>query len=531
MKIPMKIKLMALMLGLSLLASMAQEAAVARSGTENRPALIPLPVKVERGSGEFVLTGKTTILTDATMSGVGRYLAGTLQPVTGFKLACKQSRSQRAGAITIRLDPGVAGLGDEGYRLEVKPDRAEIVASKPAGAFYACQTLRQLLPPEIMGQQGPSRDIRWAMPCVLIEDKPRFPWRGVLLDSARSFHRKQYVLDFIDLIAGFKLNVIQWHLTDDEGWRLEIPKYPKLVKPISKPLAWMNDGFYSQADIREIVAHAASRHIMIVPEIEMPGHCHAMLINYPELAPVKMVERTGEDMPCRVVDLGNPKSLEFFREVLQDVFRLFPGPYVHLGGDEAETGVWLQSPMAQAKMKELNLTDPARLQKWWMEQMAKFVHDNGKISMAWGERLDLGMPLKGQVVQGWRGESAPAIQAGYQTVNSENPYTYFDYGNVPGDGQLGVLPLDMVYAFNPVPTSGLSADQESLVLGAIAPLWVVSEKTMSRRLFPRLLAFSEVGWTPQSRREYGEFIGRTRAHLPRLKAAGIDYFPAPQLVP
>ena len=161
--------LMALTLGLSALAGMAQAAAVSRSKAEISSALIPLPVKVERGSGEFVLTGKTTLLTDAAMSGMGRYLAGTLQPATGFKLVCKQRSGQRAGAITIRVSPGVAGLGDEGYRLEVKPDRVEIAASKPAGAFYACQTLRQLLPPEIMGQQRPSREIRWAMPCVLIE--------------------------------------------------------------------------------------------------------------------------------------------------------------------------------------------------------------------------------------------------------------------------------------------------------------------------------------------------------------------------
>ncbi|MCX6930065.1 MAG: family 20 glycosylhydrolase, partial [Verrucomicrobia bacterium] len=276
-------------------------------------------------------------------------------------------------------------------------------------------------------------------------------------------------------------------------------------------------------------AYAASRHVMIVPEIEMPGHCHALLINYPELAPVKVVERTGPDMPCRVLDLGNPKTLEFCQDVLQDVFRLFPSPYVHLGGDEAETEVWLKSPLAQAKMKELNLTDPARLQKWWMEQMAKFVHANGKISMAWGERLDLGKPLKGQIVQGWRGESAVALNAGYQTVNSENGYTYFDYGNVAGDGQLSVLPLERVYAFNPLPVAGLPTEKEHLVLGSIAPVWVASEKTMSRRLFPRLLAFSEVVWTPQAQRDYKEFIERAKSHLPRLTAAGIDYFPAPGL--
>ena len=496
--------------------------------TEGAITLIPWPAKLERRTGDFTVTAGTVIRTDSAMREVGRYLAESLRAATGFELALQENGGNQTGAIEIVGDAN-AGGGDEGYRLEVRPDRVVIAASKPAGAFYACQTLRQLLPAEIMGSKRVN--IRWTVPCVAIEDRPRFPWRGVLLDSGRSFHSKKFVLDFIDLIAGFKINVLQWHLTDDEGWRLEIPKFPNLVKPISKPLAWMNDGYYSQADIREIVAHAASRHVMIVPEIEMPGHCHALLINYPELAPVKVVERTGPDMPCRVLDLGNPKTLEFCQDVLQDVFRLFPSPYVHLGGDEAETEVWLKSPLAQAKMKELNLTDPARLQKWWMEQMAKFMHANGKISMAWGERLDLGMPLKGQIVQGWRGESEVALKAEYQTVNSENGYTYFDYGNVPGDGQLSVLPLEKVYAFNPLPGAGLTAGQESLVLGSIAPVWVASEKTMSRRLFPRLLAFSEVVWTPQSQRNYREFIERTRDHLPRLTAAGIDYFPSPGLNP
>jgi hexosaminidase len=507
----------------------SQATAATKSGAKAFPALIPLPAKVDFGDGEFVLSANTTIQTDEAMSGVGQYLAKALEPATGFPLRQEQGKATTR-AITI-VASNSAAMGNEGYHLEVRPDRVVIAASKPAGAFYACQTLRQLLPPEIMGRHVPAIGVRWAIPCVSVDDKPRFPWRGVLLDSARSFHSKQFVIDFIDRIAGFKINVLQWHLTDDEGWRLDIPKYPKLVRPIAKPaeLPWMNDGYYTQADIREIVAYAASRHVMIVPEIEMPGHCHAMLINYPELAPVKMVERTGAAMPCRVVDLGNPKTLEVFQDVLQDVFRLFPSRYVHLGGDEAETEVWLNSPKAKAKMKELNLTDPAQLQKWWMKQMAKFVHDKGRISMAWGERLDLGMPLEGQIIQGWRAESAPAVKAGYQTVNSENEYTYFDYGNVPGDGQLGVLPLSKVYAFTPLPLANLDAEKDRLVLGSIAPVWVASEKTMDKRLFPRLLAFAEVVWTEPSQRSYEAFLGRARAHLPRLTAAGIAYFPSPEL--
>lgn len=492
------------------------------------PALIPLPIKMERGDGEFVLAGRTAIVADPAMRDEGRYLAEMLRPATGFSLVLQEDKTPRAGAIAL-LAVADADLGDEGYRLRIEPDRVVISAAKPAGAFYACQTLRQLLPPVIMGKRRPSTEIRWTIPCMSIEDKPRFSWRGLLLDSARSFHGKQYVKDFIDTIAGFKINVLQWHLTDDEGWRIEIPKYPKLVRPLPKPLGWMNDGYYTQADIREIVAHAAARHVTIVPEIEMPGHCHALLFNYPELAPAKVVERTGEAMPCRVVDLGNPQTLDVFRDVLRDVFELFPSPYVHLGGDEAEVETWLQSPKARAKMAELKLSDPARLQKWWMEQMSRFVHDNGRVSMAWGERLELGMPIKGQVVQGWRGESAPAVRAGYQTVNSENGYTYFDYGNVPGDGQLGVLPLSRVYDFNPLPIGGLSAEQERLVLGAVAPLWVASEKTIPKRLFPRLLAFSEVVWTRQSQRSYQEFLERAKKHLPRLAAAGIEYFPSPEL--
>jgi len=492
-------------------------------------SLIPLPVKLKRGEGEFVLTATTKVRTDTTMREVGKYLKASLRPATGFEFAWQES-DETPGAINVHVTAERAvAKNKEGYRLEVKPDRVVISASTPAGAFYACQTLRQLLPPEIMSAQ--QVDARWTVPCVTIEDRPRYPWRGVLLDSARSFHRKQFVLDFIDRIAGFKMNVLHWHLTDDEGWRIEIPRYPKLVSPISKPLEWMNDGYYSQADIREIVAFAASRHVMIIPEIEMPGHSHALLINYPELAPVKVLPRTGPEMPCRVADLGNPKTLEFYQNVLKDVFQLFPSPYVHLGGDEAETKVWLQSPRARAKMKELNLTDPARLQKWWMKQMAQFVHDHGKISMAWGERLDLGLPLKGQIIQGWRGESATAVKEGYQTVNSENSYTYFDYGNVPGDGQLSVLPLRKVYAFNPSALGEPADDQTKLVLGSIAPLWVASEKTMDRRLFPRLLAYTEVLWTPQSQRNYNEFLLRARAHLPRLAVAGIDYFPTKELPP
>ena len=386
-----------------------------------------------------------------------------------------------AGGVSLVLDGGLERLGEEGYTLDVTPDGVRIGASKSAGLFYGIQTLRELLPLPAAPTQ---REYR--IGCVSIEDVPRFGWRGFMLDSSRHFVKKQTVLSLLDALAQFKVNRFHWHLVDDNAWRLAIGKYPNLVKPAPIKADWYTQsmGYYSARDVREIVERAKRLHIVIVPEIEMPSHATQAASVLPDAC---CLGPDGKPLPpgaTREFCLGSDKAIDEMQNILLETMALFPdSPYIHIGGDEADDMHWKACPRCQARMAELGITDPRQLQKWFMNTMNRFVRDHGRTSMAWADRLSLGIP-EGQIVHGWHsGEVEEAVAKGFQAVQSDAAYTYFDYGQGPGDTMFGGagLTVQRVYALDPV--SGLTPDQARLVLGTQAQLW--TELVADERVFPK----------------------------------------------
>jgi hexosaminidase len=490
------------------------------------PVLIPLPAQYTMLDGSFVLGSSTAIHVAEPAAETARILADAIARSTGIKAPVRlEARpTPRDGAIVLCLDPSRAKLGDEGYALDVTPKGVVIIAAKSAGLFYGMQTFRQLLPLE------PSKGrTEYLVACVNIDDSPRFGWRGYMLDSSRHFVTKATVLNLLDALAMMKINVFHWHLVDDNAWRLAISKYPDLVKPAAiKGDAYTQAmGYYSASDVSEVVARAKRLHIRIVPEIEMPSHATQAASVLPEAC---CLGADGKPLPpgaTREICLGSDKAIETLQDILIETMALFPdSPYIHLGGDEAEDRHWKACSRCQARMAALGLADPRLLQKWFMDKMSRFVREHGRTSMAWADRLSLGIP-EGQVVHGWHaGELEEAVAKGFRAVQSQHDYTYFDYGQGPGDSAFGnaSLTTEKVYALDPV--RGLAPEQAKLVLGTQAQLWteLVTDDRVFEKTFPRILALAEVGWTPQDKRDGKEFARRLEAFLPRLAALGIPYF-------
>jgi len=514
-------------------------------------AVIPRPAHIARQPGAFALTAATMITTDRATRPLGELLADYLFPATGFRLTVRAGAAPAgAPAISIRLDSALARLGDEGYRLDVRPRGIAIRAYRPAGAFYALQTLRQLLPPEIF-REAPVAGVAWVAPAVAIEDAPRFAWRGIHLDVARYFMPKEFVKKLIDLAALHKLNRFHWHLTDDQGWRLEIKQYPRLTqvgawrpqtiigRPDRDSTKWRFDGqahggFYTQDDVREIIAYARARFVTIVPEIEMPGHSQAAIAAYPELG------NRGDTLPVwmgwgvdeNILNPGDP-TVRFYQSVLTEVMALFPGRWIHIGGDEAPKTQWKASPLAQARIRELGLKDEDELQSWFTHRMDEFLTAHGRTLVGWDEILQGGL-APNAVVMSWRGVDGgiAAAQAGHDVVMAPGSHTYFDhYQSADTVAEPlaigGYLPLDTVYAFEPVPPA-LTANEARHVLGAQGQLWteyVPDAKRAEYMVFPRVCALAEVLWTPPEERDYGDFTRRLVTHLERLSVLDVNYRP------
>ncbi len=492
---------------------------------QERPLLIPAPVKMTVGKGRFLLTPGAGIFVQKgspEVKAVGEYLAERLRPATGYALKVSEAGAADppAGGILLTAAGGEKSLGEEGYELAVTGRSVVLRAPGACGMFRGVQTIRQLFPPAMESGKKAPGEVKWAIPCVRIVDKPRFSRRGILLDPARRFLTKEFLKRYVDLLAYHKMNVLHLHLTDDQGWRLEIRKYPRLTEVG----AWRgkgegrHGGFYTQADIREIVAYAAGRYVTVLPEIEMPGHACAALAAYPELSctggPFAVSTRWGvhRDVFCA----GNDKTLEFLTDVLSEVIELFPSPAIHIGGDEVPKARWSRCPKCQARIKARKLKNADELQSWFIKQIARFLRSKGRRLIGWDEIMRGGL-AEGAVVQSWHGHrpAAAAARAAHDAILSPTSHCYFDYG-------IGRISLRKVYAFNPLPV-GLTDRQTGHVLGGMGNMWGerAPQDKVDEKLFPRTLALAEVLWTAPADRDFDEFKARAEAHRGRLERMGV----------
>jgi hexosaminidase len=514
-------------------------------------SIIPRPLQLEIMPGSFSPGPGMTILVesaDERAVDVARYLAERLGAAAGGFIPVStgsQPAGQKAIVLAQRQD---SVLGTEGYRLNVQNERILLEAVTPAGLFYGVQTILQLLPADVYAGKMTASPL--TLPCVLIQDSPRFRWRGFMLDVSRHFHPKEYVLKLIDYLAMHKMNIFHWHLTDDQGWRVEIKSYPRLTEVG----AWRVDrgetpwtlreqqkdgetptygGFYTQDDIREVIAYAQSRYITIIPEIEMPGHCLAALASYPQYScsggPFKVPP--GSVWPIKDVYCpGNDETFAFLEGILGEVADLFPSPYIHIGGDEVDKATWKACPKCQARMLAEGLKTEEELQSYFVKRIEMFLNSRGKILLGWDEILEGGLAPNAAVMS-WRGTEGgiAAARAGHDVVMSPTSHCYFDY--YQGDPLTeplaigGFLPLRKVYSFEPVP-SELTSEEAAHIMGAQANLWteyVLTSKPAEYMTFPRIAALAEVGWTSKENRDWTGFTARMEKQFVRYERAGINY--------
>jgi len=507
-------------------------------------ALIPRPALVERSGDGFTLTRHTIVTLsrpdDAALRDVAVFAADAVREAVGRTAAISTTpvAARSAGGIHLDLDSMATDSSDESYRLTVRATGVTITAHAPAGLFYGVQTLRQLI--AVAGPDGRRR-----IPGVDIRDRPRFAYRGMHLDVSRHFFPVSFIERYIDLLARYKLNTFHWHLTDDQGWRIEIRRYPRLTAVG----AWRREtmvekhfdpyvgdgvphgGFYSQDDIRHVVAYARRRHVTIIPEIEMPGHAKAALAAYPELActPGPFTVRTtwgvDEDVLC-----PTERTFAFLEGVLTEVVELFPGPYVHIGGDEVPKTRWERSSEMLELMQREHLRDQAELQSWFIRRIEGLLAAHGRRLIGWDEILEGGLAPEATVMS-WRGTAGgvTAARLGHDAIMSPGSHLYFDhYQGDPAFEPLaigGYTPLEKVYAYEPLPDT-LTAAEARHVLGAQANLWteyLATPAQVEYMAVPRMLALAEVVWSPRGARNWQSFRARLAGALRALDHAGVRY--------
>lgn len=515
-------------------------------------ALVPAPVHVAQGAGRpSVLQGPVAIAAPPALGREARWLARVLESGTGWPVQVVPEGSP--AAIVMASDPslGSAGQPPGAYRLTVGDGLVAILGDGPAGVFYGAQTLRQLLPARMLRRApaGPVSEPVTLQPLV-VDDRPRFAWRGVHLDVSRHFMPKSFVLDLIDAVALHKCNMFHLHLTDDQGWRVPIDRYPRLVavgawreeSPAGHKRARRSDGvphggFYSKDDLREIVAFANERHVTVVPEVDMPGHMAAAIAAYPELGGGTRSPAvwTRWGVCTQVLNLDE-QTVRFCTDVIDEVLDLFPGPYFHMGGDECPTVEWSRSERGRQLMAAEGYKRPRQLQGWFTRRIADHVASTGRTLVGWDEVVEGGAP-EGTVVMAWRSLEAAmaAAAAGHDVVLTPEHPLYFDwaYSDDPREPLAirGAISTEDVYRFDPV-LPALAARHRSQVLGAQCQLWTEYVQTPRRaqyQYFPRLCAFAETVWSEVaadgSPRDYATFELRLVSHLDRLAALGIEYRP------
>lgn len=505
--------------------------------------IIPAPVKLVAAKGSYQVSRQTPV------NLIGFAPKNNLIPFAKkiFAIATAQEPklipSAKSGrGLTLVLD-GKVSLPDEGYRLTVNSTGIRIISKTETGAFYGLQTLLQLMPDTFTRGRG-------TIPFVTIEDYPRYTYRGLHLDVGRHLFPVSFIKEYIDLIAQYKLNTFHWHLTEDQGWRIEIKKYPKLTRVGGSRAQTLighhrtgpqvydgipYGGYYTQNEIREVVAYAKSRYVTVVPEIEMPGHSVAALSAYPELAcgneprPFKTRENWGiaEDVYCA----GKEGTFKMMEDILDEVLQLFPSPYIHIGGDECPKVRWKSCQFCQERIKKEKLKDEHELQSYFIQRIEKYLNGKGRKIIGWDEILEGGLAPNATVMS-WRGIKGgiAAAQQNHNVIMTPGSHLYFDHQESKSKEEpLNIgsyLPLEKVYAYNPSPAE-LTVAQQQYVLGVQANMWTEYMPTADRvryMLFPRLFALSEIAWTPLQRKNWKQFSEKSvPRHLFKLDAKGIMF--------
>ena len=525
----------------------------------NEIAIIPEPVSLTRGSGEFVLPQAVTISApgNAEVKHVVSFLSDKLSRATGSVVSAANSNATITLQLNQAFDPK---LGNEGYQLSVTANNIIIKANRAAGLFYGAQSLVQLFPPSIESSARVN-NIRWTAPAVEITDYPRFGWRGLMFDVSRHFFTKQEVKDYIDKMVRYKFNLLHLHLTDDEGWRIEIKSYPKLTQvgawnvkkegyfgtftPPTPDEKRDFGGFYTHDDIRELVQYAKERFVNILPEIDVPGHSLAAVVSYPDLSCTpeanKYVVRSGEVImdwsrgapPLALVDNtlcpANEKVYTFMDKVVTEVAQLFPFEYIHMGGDECPKNYWEKSPQIAALMKREKLKNMEEVQSYFTKRLVKIVESKGKKFIGWDEILEGGITPNAAVMS-WRGVKGgiEAAKDGHEVVMSPTTFAYIDY--MQGDGVIenrvyASLRLNKSYQFEPVP----EGVDPKYIKGGQANLWteqIYNMRYAQYMTWPRGFAIAESVWSPKEKKNWNSFVNKVEKHFERYDAAEIKYAPS-----
>lgn len=527
-------------------ASLICQAAV--SAAQPRPDFVPKPVSVEYGEGCFLMDKHLTIAGGNSFN--ASYLKEHLERVFCFDVpVLPAGNSASIEMVSVR------SMGDEEYSIEVTGDRILILSTTRAGEFYAIQTLLQMMPAGVYKPVSTNVEgmmlREWKVPAVKVSDSPRFAYRGNMFDVSRTFFDKDYMLRHIDFLAYHKINKLHWHLVDDNGWRVEIKKYPKLTQvgawrgadealpPAYNSGAERYGGFYTQDEIREIVSYAADRNIEIIPEIDLPGHSKSVAVSYPEILcshdkDLLSVQGESKNVFC----VGKESNYRMLDNIMKEIASLFPSKYINIGGDEVVTESWKYCPDCQAVMNKMGYTDEKQLMEYFVERMEKIVNRHGKLLAGW-EDIRNGNVDRSSRIFVWHSKYAKqSVEKGFPTVVQPCEYAYFDMKyslEERGHTWAAVIPVETAYSFDPITSLGIPEDKEDLILGPQGGLWTemlyFPPHFADYQLYPRMCAIAEIGWTPQEMRNYEDFDARlSSSHFERMYQMGIRFrLPMPEV--
>lgn len=477
--------------------------------------IIPKPVSGSSINEKFIIQNGGDIFIskgNAGLKKVAEYLKTAINKRTGIKLNIKKGVSNKG--IVLELNRKLS-VENNGYELTINSNIVKVIGKDYTGIFYGIQTLRQLL----------KKDKNFYVSGCKIKDYPQYAHRGFMLDASRHFQSVEFVKQVLDVMALLKLNVFHWHLTDDQGWRIESKKYPKLNE-IGSFMDSLNsverNGYYTVEEIKSVIKYAKDRFIKIVPEVEMPGHSQAVMESYPELL---CPTNKGGNTYCA----GNAKSYEFIKKVLEEVIDIFETDVIQIGGDERPKDIWEKDPLCQKMMAEKNIHNEDLLQNYFMKDISDYISGKGIQTIAWAENLQGGVPINQYVENYYPDVSVQSARSGYYTINANCFYTYFDYPNSDEEKKnkpdwMPVLNLERVYSFNPTPDS-LEQDEKKYIIGTECALWteVVFQKDIQFQLFPRILAFSEAAWSPKDKKDYKNFVERVKTIKPYINSIGFEF--------